>query len=197
MGGGNQSVTTVRSKRMGIEQLISLIGTDADCKVLRPTGLIPPDGRAPDDMIKFYTRCGGLELFPREPFGFRIVSPKEFLPANPLLKGEFYIKHKSEFDHDISADWFVVARGINTEECVTIDLNPSRVGFCYDSFWDVYATPDSKLVAKSFSELIERLYQAKGTLLYWEDRTFDLGKAYGGEVHEDGDGEGSGRGSGV
>jgi antitoxin YokJ len=122
--------------------------------------------------------CGGVELFRGERFGFRIASPEEFVPSNPLLWGKFYLKHKAEYDADRSAAWFLAARGLDSPEAVVLDLSPERRGRCYDGFWDVYATGNSQVVAGSFTELIERLYAARGTSPFWERSDFDLGQAY-------------------
>jgi antitoxin YokJ len=164
-----------------IEELIKAVSEDKDCVVLPATGIpnspLPPLA-LPEDLLRFYQMCGGVVLFPQKPYSFQIVPPTEMLPANPILKGEFYREHKSEFDADISSAWFLIARGKDWMECITIDLSDSRRGYCYDSFWDVYATPDSKVVAKTFTELLENLYQGKGLEFYWQANSFNIGTAY-------------------
>jgi antitoxin YokJ len=132
----------------------------------------------PPDLVTFYELCGGIELFPDRPFGFRILPPEELQLANPVLLGEFYIEHKAKFDADISANWYLVAKGTSSPEAITIDLQPDRAGRCYDSFWDVYATPNSKIVAGSFTELVASLYNSQGENLFWEKSSFALGCAY-------------------
>jgi hypothetical protein len=167
---------------MKIEELIRIMSSDPDCRLLPAKDLPPPPPNPrsfPNYLITFYRLCGGMVLFPARSFGFQIVPQEEMKPATPLLKGDFYLEHKEDFDSDISSGWYLIARGTNSMECVTIDLSESRRGYCYDSFWDVYATPDSKIVAKSFTELVERLYQAKGNAVYWADNSFDYGTAYG------------------
>lgn len=167
---------------MEVSNLISLIEREANCEVLPPS--VIPLVRAPlvlpDDVRAFYERCGGSVLFGKKAFGFRIMTPEEFVPANPVLLGEYYSENKDAIDSDISAGWYIIAQGTcSSIEYITIDLNAAKNGFCYDSFWDVHATGNAKIVAKSFAELIERLYSAKGEVLYWEHRSFNLGYAYG------------------
>jgi len=129
--------------------------------------------------MAFYQRCGGLELFKDEVFGFRIAPPKEFVAGNPVLLGKYYLKNRNAIDSDQSAGWYLIARGTKSaDEFITIDLNPAKCGYCYDSFWEVHATRNSKVVARSFTELVERLYATRGTDLYWEHSHFDMGRAY-------------------
>ena len=164
---------------MEINQLMDSIAEEANCHIVAPSTvpLVNSPLVLPQDLIAFYRRCGGLELFKEEVFGFRIVSPQEFVPANPVLLGNFYLENRYEFDADASGAWYLIARGIKSDEFITIDLNVTKNGYCYDSFWEVHATGNSKVVAQSFTELIERLYAARGTDLYWEHQAFNLGYA--------------------
>ena len=102
----------------------------------------------------------------------RIVHPDEFVPANPVIAG-------SEEPDDISASWYIVARGGN-EEIITIDCAPDRLGRCYDSFWARHAIAGScRVVALSFTELVRRLYAASGKHWYWlSEGAPDHGDAY-------------------
>ncbi|QIF00743.1 hypothetical protein [Roseimicrobium sp. ORNL1] len=101
------------------------------------------------------------------------------MPANPILLGSHYLKHQEEIDQDISAWWYLIAKGNNPTEAIVIDLHPERLGRCYDGFHQVYATADSRVVARSFTALIEGLLHAKGTSHFWEQEDFeDLGFAY-------------------
>jgi len=164
---------------MEINQLLDSIAEDADCHMvaLSTIPLVNSPLVLPQDLVAFYRRCGGVELFKEEVFGFRIVTPQEFVPANPLLLGNYYLENKHEFDSDESAAWYLIARGTKSDEFITIDLNAAKNGYCYDSFWEVHATGNAKVVAKSFTELVERLHAARGTDLYWEHRAFNLGHA--------------------
>jgi hypothetical protein len=166
---------------MTIEDLIESFGRSPDCRVFPPSGLpvvAKPSHVLPVDLVRFYEICGGVELFWQSDFGFRISGPSEFVSSNPVLLGEYYLRHKTEIDRDKSSNWYIAARGIlSPQEVVTIDLG-DRLGYCYDSFWDVYATGNSQIVALSFTDLLERLFEAKGQELHWESPIFDMGFAY-------------------
>jgi antitoxin YokJ len=166
---------------MNINELIHRIASEADCRIFSPCGIPDISTRGlvlPPDVTTFYERCGGMELFPSARFGFGIVGPDEFVPSNPLLLGDFYLKNKIAIDADQSSAWHLIARGTTSNQFITIDLNVSKSGYCYDGFWEVYGTQNSKVLARNFTELIERLYAARGTDLYWEHNNFDLGHAY-------------------
>ena len=117
--------------------------------------------------------CGGVTLFQSETCVAEIVPPNDFVEANPVLVG-------CQAEDDISAAWFILCRGLNDEQYVTIDLAPGRLGRCYDSFWDCHAVAGSStIVARSFSEFLERLISSGGTRWYWlEDSFVSLGDAY-------------------
>jgi hypothetical protein len=167
---------------MNIDQLIEVIEKDPKCNLIPPTGspFLTHTGHClPEDLRKFYELCGGMELFAAEEFGFRIATPKTFLPSNPLLLGESYNDAKEVYDADRSAAWYVIAFGTKLPQViVTIDTDLKRLGYCYDSFWDVYATGNSKIVAKTFTDLIQNIYECRGLDIYWERSGFEIGNAY-------------------
>jgi hypothetical protein len=79
---------------------------------------------------------------------------------------------------DISYDWFII--GKSSEQYITIDLNPDRLGRCYDSFWDRHGVPaDCQIIAKSFTDLLQKLFDGNGDYWYWlkDDFTY-IGDAY-------------------
>lgn len=166
---------------MNVSSLIHKIGRDPLCILHPPTGKpsIPATASLPPDLSEFYERCGGASLFLNRGSGFTIVPPADLTPANPVLLGSYYLKRKEEIDQDISAWWYLIAKGRNPTESIVIDLHPERLGRCYDAFHQVYATADSKVVAHSFTALLEGLLQVRGENLYWEQDDFeDLGCAY-------------------
>ncbi len=112
-------------------------------------------------------------MFVNEDYPMRIVPPREFVLANPIIVGERC------FD-DISSHWYIVGRG-GTEEMVTIDCSPPRLGRCYDSFWDRHGVAGScPIVALSFTELLQRLLKQEGGYWYWlADDAPAHGDAYG------------------
>ncbi len=157
---------------LSISQLIQNIRERDDCEIKQANGL--PDislEELPKDVLEFYTLTGGALLFSESPYSIEIVSPKNFVRANPIIRGD-------SGEDDISFHWYIVAT--SGEQYITIDLAPSRLGRCYDSFWDCHAIKGScPIIAMSFSELLERLHDSKGENLYWLESQFtDLGDAY-------------------
>jgi hypothetical protein len=100
------------------------------------------------------------------------VEPSGFVLANPVIVGELC-------PEDITAEWYIVAHA-GSQETLTIDLNSSRLGRCYDSFWDRHGVPGScKIIALSFTDLLRRLIENSGRYWYWlRDDFKSLGDAY-------------------
>ncbi len=113
-----------------------------------------------------------MDLFPSKEYKISIVHPKDFIRANPEIIGE-------DIQDDRSYNWFVIATDQNGQY-ITIDLDSSRLGVCYDSFWDRHGVAGSNpVVAKSFTELLENLYSEGGIGWYWLNNQFSfLGDAY-------------------
>jgi hypothetical protein len=157
-----------------IKGLIEKIRDIPDCEVLFPAGFPSKEKHLliPDDITEFYELCGGLILFKNRNYPISIVKPEKFLPANPIIVGE-------RCEEDISSGWYIIADDMNGDY-LTIDLNQERLGRCYDSFYDRHGVVGScPIVAKSFSELLERLVNNKGQHWYWLERDFvSLGDAY-------------------
>jgi len=157
---------------MTMTDLIESIQRQSDCGV-KPLGSLPNVGanELPSDVVEFYSLVGGATLFRDSPYGIEIVSPEDFVRANPVIVG-------NSCEDDITHDWYIVAK--NGEQYITIDLAPARAGMCYDSFWDRHGVPGScPVVARSFTDLLERLLAAKGSELYWLEPQFkNLGDAY-------------------
>lgn len=111
-----------------IRDLIEKVRAKVDCEILPPAGLpmITDRHRLPEDVEEFYRLCGGIRYFVNSTYSTEIVSPAEFVLANPVILGQLY-------EEDISSDWYIVARA-GPEQLVTIDLNSKRLGRCYDSF---------------------------------------------------------------
>lgn len=129
--------------------------------------------RLPEDVEEFYRLCGGIRYFVNSTYSTEIVSPAEFVLANPVILGQLY-------EEDISSDWYIVARA-GPEQLVTIDLNSKRLGRCYDSFYEVHAVAGScPVIAVSFTDLAERIFKNQGQYWYWLASSFTpVGDAYG------------------
>lgn len=159
-----------------MEALIERIRSTPGCRVLPPLG--PPAVGStrdlPSDLVEFYRLCGGAELFTRALFPVRVSAPGELLPSNQVILGE-------RFEHDLSDSWYIIAHG-GGDEYISIDLDPSRSGRCYDSFYDIHGVAGSQqVIALSFTDLIERLITAQGGHWYWLEPEFSgLGDAYDG-----------------
>ncbi len=159
---------------MDVREIIEAVKGMPDCLVLPPKRLpqIEVDLRMPDDLREFYETCGGLILFQHADYQVNIVPPEDFVLANPVIIGE-------RCEEDISSNWYIVANDGNGEY-LTIDLDPIRLGKCYDSFFDRHGVVgESQVIAISFTELLNRLVQNNGKYWYWLNEDFvSLGDAY-------------------
>jgi len=149
-----------------VKELIEKIKNTNDCVVLPPSGQPNIEGNLtlPTDVQEFYSLCGGACLFKSADYVINIITPQDFVSANPVILGE-------HLEDDISSSWYIVAVDGNGE-FLTIDLADSRLGQCYDSFNELHPE-NSRIIAKSFSELLELLIQNQGQYWYWLDENFD------------------------
>ncbi len=161
-----------------MRQLVTKLKTLTNCAVYVSVGLprIKGEHELPADLKEFYELCGGAMLFEGSNYPVHLMSPNDFVLANPVIIDE-------SGEGDISADWYIVAQG-DSEEYVTIDLNKKRLGRCYDSFWDRHGVAgDCPIIAGSFTELLKRLLDQKGQRHYWLRDDFEpYGDAYDEEV---------------
>jgi len=111
-------------------------------------------------------------FFDDSDYPIKVVGLAEFKRANPIIVGE-------DAADDASHNWFIIAHD-NHSQYITIDLSKNKQGYCYDSFWDRHGVAgEQAVVAKSFTELLQCLYRAKGQSLYWTEQGFQsLGDAY-------------------
>lgn len=111
-------------------------------------------------------------LFKNKEYHCQIVSPNEFVLSNPVIVGELV-------EEDLSSNWFIVGHDGNGDY-ISIDLHSKRLGKCYDSFWDRHGVVgECPVVARSFTELLNRLVQNNGERWYWLNEDFEsLGDAY-------------------
>lgn len=159
---------------MSVVGLIERVRGLSDCEVSPAGGLpqIEPPFVLPDDLKGFYELCGGLTLYKDSSYTVVFVPPDRVVPANPVIVGE-------AGETDISASWHILVEDTNGDY-LTIDLNPMRLGRCYDSFYDRHGVPGScPIIAQSFCELLERLIENGGEHWYWLRPGFSpIGDAY-------------------
>lgn len=105
-------------------------------------------------------------------YPFRVVGPEAFVQANSVIAGV-------TGEDDISYSWYILGRG-GSHEHVTIDLDESRLGRCYDSFWDRHAVAGSSpIIALSMTDLLSRIFANRGKPWYWLQPDYgSLGDAY-------------------
>lgn len=159
---------------MSIQELIKKISSNPMCFVKESIGLpqLEEGVELPKDILEFYKLCGGIDLFTASCYGFSIVSPNEFVLANPIIIGEIC-------SDDISSEWYIIAKDVENNY-ITVDLNQLRLGRCYDSFWDRHGVVgECAIIATSFTELLKNLYLTNGKSIYWLDEGFKvIGDAY-------------------
>ena len=165
---------------LSIKELVDKTRTTPDCYMANPCGLpqISTEHQLPDDVREFYEICGGASLFENtEVYRVSILPPAEVVLANPVIVGPD--GYSEEDLKDISWSWYLIARDDNGEY-LTIDFSKQRLGRCYDSFYEIHAMAGSSpIIALSFTELLNRLYESQGKNQYWESPDFvSLGDAY-------------------
>jgi hypothetical protein len=158
-----------------LQSLIAHIARSSDCTVLPPGGLptLREGDRLPDDLLEFYRSCGGVRFFDKSEYPVQIVDSKGLVRANPVIV-------RSECPDDITDSWYIIARS-GGDEAISIDCHATRLGRCYDSFWDHHGVVgECAVVALSFTELLRRLFENRGGYWYWlGENGFNHGDAYG------------------
>lgn len=159
--------------------LLNAIRNSKDCIVLPPSGQ-PKIGMShllPKDLAEFYRECGGVKFFVGSEYPIEILPADEVKLSNPLILPEGW-----EADipvDDISNGWYIIAQA-GPEQKISIDFDSQRIGKCYDSFWDIHASPgESPVIANSFTELLQNIFKSQGGYWYWLEGDFiSLGDAY-------------------
>ncbi len=171
-----------RSPRGGVvallDHLLEQLDERRDCRLLSPAGhpRLGPGHVLPDDLREFYDRCGGATVRVGHPYGLDLRAPDQLVLSNSLVAGQEAVPAG-----DISESWYVVASGVGSGiDLISIDLHPDRLGRCYDSFWDVHASPGNcDVVATSFTDLLRRALLSEADSWWWTEDPFEgLGDAY-------------------
>jgi hypothetical protein len=157
---------------MMIDDLVKRLTSMDGCAVYPAQGQPTTSSQLPDDLRRFYTLCGGACLFEKSLFPLLISPPSEFVPSNEVVLGGLS-------GGDPSDNWYVVAKS-GAEQLISIDLNPDRMGRCYDSFWDRHGIVGScPIIALSFTDFLAQSLEARGVRPYWLSGDFvSMGDAY-------------------
>jgi antitoxin YokJ len=168
---------------MKIKELIEIIASKKNCVVHTPAGLpkVGNNFNLPEDVIEFYTLCGGVELYNDSDFPYTVLPPNKVKPSTPIIFGA---EGMNEFKRDLAGDdptnnFFTIVEDDNGDYLV-LDLDSERLGFCYDAFHENYGSPgDMPVIALDFTELLTRLVENEGKDIYWLDGDFNpYGDAY-------------------
>lgn len=154
-----------------ISEIIAQVGQEHGCVIEPPSGLpsLPQGLLLPPDLHEFYSLCGGMDLFPEEDWGWRIVAPSEFLRADHVILEGAYQDHPEDFDGTVSEGLYVIAvRGCGPDY-ISIDTHPARLGRCFDSYSGDHGTGSSRVVALSFTEMLQKLFENRQCLYFWEN----------------------------
>lgn len=152
---------------MDMATLVDALWATPDCAVAPPAGepTVAPPHVLPADLHAFYRLCGGATLFAHADYPITIVAPREVVPANPVIIPGLTDADRGATRDDPSWSWYLAAAGDGGQH-LTIDLDPARLGRCYDSFWDRHPA-DSATIATSFTDLLARLLANRGRHWYW------------------------------
>jgi len=164
-----------------VSTLVTLIAQTPDCSVQEPVGLpiLAAGHILPDDLRTFFELCGGVSLYGSSDYPVTIRTPSDVVPTNSILWRDLDKKLIDPLRDDRSWSWYAIADD-QKGDYISIDLSPERLGRCYDSFWDRHAIPgESPIIAESFTELLERLFESHGQYWYWLREDFSpVGDAY-------------------
>ena len=163
---------------MKIAEILDKISKIEGCKLLEKTEWVK-ETDLPEDLEYFFNHYGGIELFTDKPYGITIVGGNGFTNANKTFFPEDDVIW-DELEDDISNSWYIIAKAEHLSQYISMDTAKERLGWCYDSFTETHATEgESPIIAKSFTELLERLLSTEGDYWFWlEDDFKPYGDAY-------------------
>jgi hypothetical protein len=166
---------------MTILDVIRSMSERPDITLSPPAGIpvLNPEHQLPDDLLQFYRVCGGMRM--RNGLEITILTPEQVILTNKVILKDLSDDQLKAISDDITWSWYTIARDDNGDY-LSIDLDPARMGRCYDSFWDCHGVPGScAIIARSFTELLVHLIQADplSDQPYWFSESFTvLGDAY-------------------
>jgi hypothetical protein len=161
---------------MNISEILSVMKRSNDFNV-RPKKsnaklpLVENGHILPDDVIKFYSLCDGIDCYigdyDEDNGGF----PIDILPAEKVVPSKKAINAGLCIDKviEITSSWYVIA-DCGDGNYITIDFDKNRLGRCYESFEYTHGSiGDCKIVARSFTEFLEHLIKYDGGFFYWDE----------------------------
>lgn len=164
--------------KMNIQSLLRKLEESDNCNLIKSKENINFFLEIPDDLKYFYENyetailnIDGLTQITITPYKILKVTNEIFYPVDDVIW--------EELEDDISNSWFMIASSKELGQYISIDLGKERFGYCYDSFIETHANPDeSPIIAKSFTELLEKLV-SNIEEWYWLSNSFEsYGNAY-------------------
>ena len=144
--------------------------------VAKPSGLPVIEHssyRLPRDLECFYRLCGGTAtLFAGSPFPSGVLRPEEVVYATPKILTTSYEEDPIYYDNRSSRSLYLVGFGSTGD--ITISLDPERTdfGYCFDSGGSQHGEADSRVISKSFTELLTTILAKEGESPLWEGNTY-------------------------
>lgn len=160
-----------------LDEIIEELNSREDC-VFRPATRLPdlpPGLTLPHDLALFYSRFSEARLSGRDDPSYHISAPSGFVNIGIAVCGE-------HTRHPVQDFWFALAH-VQDGNYFAIDLHPSRLGRCYDIFHETYLPDECKIIALSFTELMNQIAAADDDC-WWLDEKF-LGYGYGAKLRYD------------
>lgn len=166
---------------MSLEEILFKIDSNPKCDLIRNNKERELPDYLPTDLLSFYQQYDGISFFSEESYGIQIVPFDELSQTNKVLFPSDDVIWE-ELENDISMDWYLIAKSEQLSQYISVDFSSKNKGVCYDSLLETHANPDeSPIIAKSFTELLQQIYNAKGKDWYWLASNFQsYGDAYDG-----------------
>jgi len=134
-----------------LEAILSKLRIRSDCSFDPPAGLpaLPSGLCLPDDLRQFYELHAEARLFVRTGVvPYRIVRPSDFAQIGMQVFGEA--------TRGVQRSWYAAVDLIDGDY-LAVDLGDERRGWCYDCFHEDIAPTSCRVVARSFTELMNRV----------------------------------------
>jgi hypothetical protein len=153
---------------MKILEYINKFRLRPSCRVYEPCGLpkVAVPDILPNDVVLFYTECGGIDFYVDIPFGCQILAPSLVVPTIENMYGANW---RTEFPESLSpkSESFY---NILFSSChrFSINLGPQWNGYIFDSTDSSAGTEESNVIAKSLTEMLEYALSDNADKLFCE-----------------------------